>query len=101
MSESKLIRNARSFCRKIAVQKLHARLLLDGQHARLAGAGVDQDPQRQRLVRLRGKVLNRLRLAVFHHLEVVLRQPRNQHAVLVLHIKEQADDVDLRLKGLA
>ena len=83
-----------------AAQKLGARLLLDGQHARLAGAGVDHDAQGQRLVRFRRKILDGLRLAVLEHLEVVFGEVGNQHAVLVLHIEEQVDDVDLRLEGL-
>ena len=49
---------------------------------------------------VRRKVLDGLRLAVLQHLEVVLRQVGDQHAVLVLHVEEQVDDVDLGLEGL-
>ena len=47
-----------------------------------------------------GKVLDGLRLAVFEDLEIVFLQAGNQQSVLVFHIKEDIDDVDLGLKNL-
>ncbi len=70
------------------------------QHAGLAGAGIDHDAQGQRLVRFRREILDGLRLAVLEHLEIVFGEIGNQHAMLVLHIEEQVDNVHLGLEGL-
>src|ERR1035438_1487111 len=83
------------------VQKLDAGLLLDGQHALLAGTGVDEQTERQRLIGVGAEILDGLGLAVFEHVEVALHEAGDQQAVVVLHIKEDADHVDLRLEGLS
>ena len=54
-----------------ALQELDARFLLDGQYALLAGTGVNQQTERQRLVGICREILDGLRLAVFDHFEVV------------------------------
>src|ERR1017187_7981923 len=97
----KLNKDRRVLGAEHGVKNPDAGLLLDGQHALLAGACVDQNAERERLVGIGAEILDGLGLAVFEHVEVALHQAGNQQTVVVLHIKEDADHVDLRLEGLS
>ena len=67
-------------------------LLLDGQDALLAGAGVHQNPQGQRGVGLARKVANLLRGVVLRHLEIVFVQVRNQMPSAIFDDGKDVDD---------
>ncbi len=81
------------------LEELAARLLLQGKHALLAARGVEQNAQRQRLVGLGHKALERLRHFVFQHRAVLLVQMRNQVALVVLDGEEQVHQVHSLLEG--
>ena len=70
-----------------------ARLLLHRQHAHLAGAGINQQSQSERLIALGGEILDALRLAIFGELEVIALQIRNEGAALVLDVAVDIDHV--------
>ena len=79
-------------------EEVAADFLFHIEHARLAAAGVDQDAEGEREIGFGGEIFDGLGLAVFRHLEVVLRQAGDEAALFVLHIEKQLDDIDIDLE---
>ena len=80
------------------MQELDAGLLLDGQHALLAGTGVDQQAQGQRLVGIGGEILDGLGLAVFDYVEVALVRPGISRPCLSFTLKKILTTLTCALK---
>ena len=70
------------------------------QHAALTGAGVHQNPHRQRRVRLPRKVSNLLWVVVFRQLEIVFGQVGNEMSMVVFDHGEDVDDAGRDLECL-
>ena len=69
-----------------------------GKTARLAAAGIDQQAERERLVRLRGEVLDGLRLAVFQNVEIFFFEVGISNPCLSFTLKNMETTLTLRLK---
>ena len=73
--------------------------LLHVEDSQLTAAGVDQNSERERQVRLGGKIFHGLRLAVFRDIKVSFGKVRHECAVLVFDVKENLHDVDVHLQS--
>ena len=69
------------------------------EHAALAHAGVDQEPDGERKVRLAGEVGDGLRAAVFEDGEIVLGEVADDLAVFREHVRQDVDYFHVRGKG--
>ena len=74
-----------------------SRLLLHGQDAGLAAAGVDEQAEGKRLIGVGLEVFDGLRFAVLADLEVFFPEAGNERPVLVLYVEVDVDDLDIDL----
>src|SRR5262249_52295847 len=80
-------------------QKFTANFLFHVEHTGLATAGIDQNAQSQRKIRLRGKILDGLRLAILQNLKIFLLETGDQSSFLIPHIEEELHHIHVDFQG--
>ena len=81
------------------LQERSAHLFFHIDDVALAAAGINQNSECERKVRLGSEILNGLWFAVFLDVKVVLGQVGNERSVLVFYVEEKLHHIDVNFQG--